>query len=253
MACKRQILIVDFFFPLCRSHFDYPSAHGIEKIAGSGDENRYILKGFSIFRKLELVMQRYGIDNINALERVLDWGVGSARVLRHFLDQGYRNIEGADVDSDNLDWCKRTFASTNFHLLPLFPPSELKNDTYDLIFGISIFTHLNETAQIKWLEELSRILKPNGIVLVSVHGDMAMARSNPSDKLLSSYLLNGFVFSSHDLHGKELVGIDDYYGTTYTSTKYIFHIWNKYFDVLEVVPSLIDNFQDLVIMKKKHR
>jgi len=43
---------------------------------------------------------------------------------------------------------------------------------FDLIFSVSIFTHLPEKMQIAWLEELRRASKPGALVLSSVHGEL---------------------------------------------------------------------------------
>jgi len=48
-------------------------------------------------------------------------------------------------------------SSATFVDLPLHPPSSLKGAGFDLIVGVSIFTHLTETVQLEWLGELQRL------------------------------------------------------------------------------------------------
>jgi hypothetical protein len=48
-------------------------------------------------------------------------------------------------------------SSATFVDLPLHPPSSLKEAGFDLIVGVSIFTHLTETVQLEWLGELQRL------------------------------------------------------------------------------------------------
>ena len=56
------------------------------------------------------------------------------------------------------------------------------DDFIDVIYGISIFTHLSEKLHYDWVHELFRILKPNGIMFLTTQGD------NFKDKLTDAEL-----------------------------------------------------------------
>ena len=48
---------------------------------------------------------------------------------------------------------------------------DYENNFFDVIYGISIFTHLSEEKHLEWKKELYRILKPEGILLLTLQGD----------------------------------------------------------------------------------
>ena len=47
------------------------------------------------------------------------------------------------------------------------------NKHFDVVYSISVFTHLDEHMQDQWLSELRRVLKMDGVLLFTVHGSLA--------------------------------------------------------------------------------
>lgn len=45
-----------------------------------------------------------------------------------------------------------------------------KDQEFDLIYAVSVFTHLSENLQKHWITELTRILQPGGVLLITVKG-----------------------------------------------------------------------------------
>jgi SAM-dependent methyltransferase len=106
-----------------------------------------------------------------AEKRILDFGCGAGRTLRHFAGQASQSeVWGCDIDEPSIRWLSE-------HLCPPFhvflngaePPLAQPNASFDLIWGISVFTHLTDSWS-QWLVELHRVLKPNGLIYLTFMG-----------------------------------------------------------------------------------
>jgi SAM-dependent methyltransferase len=105
-------------------------------------------------------------------KRALDFGCGAGRVLRHFLPESDRCLfHGCDIDEPALAWAIE-------HLSPPFelfasremPPLRRPDASFDLVWAMSVFTHLEHESWSAWLLELHRVLKPGGILIAFLQG-----------------------------------------------------------------------------------
>jgi SAM-dependent methyltransferase len=48
------------------------------------------------------------------------------------------------------------------------PPTDLTADWFDLAFSYSVFTHMREDVHLAWLAELRRVVKPGGLLVLTV-------------------------------------------------------------------------------------
>jgi SAM-dependent methyltransferase len=101
--------------------------------------------------------------------RVLDFGCGSGRFLRHLINAGTgATFDGADIDAACIDWLAR-------HLPPPHaalrnqpdPPLDRPDGHYALIYATSVFTHLTDSWA-AWLCELHRLLDDDGVLIATV-------------------------------------------------------------------------------------
>ncbi len=60
----------------------------------------------------------------------------------------------------------------------------LENESFDCVYAISVFTHLSEKMHYAWIEELFRIIKLNGILIFTTHGDLCAKTLLPAEKML---------------------------------------------------------------------
>lgn len=104
-------------------------------------------------------------------KRVLDFGCGAARVLRHFLREAERGeFWGCDIDRPSIAWVQATLSPPlrAFRNDPE-PPLPFDDEQLDLVWAASVFTHIEDWAP--WLIELHRILAPGGLFVASYLGD----------------------------------------------------------------------------------
>lgn len=109
-------------------------------------------------------------------KRVLDFGCGAGRVLRHFLPEAdVAEVWGCDVHEPSVRWVEahlcpplRVFQS------PPAPPLPMADGTFDLIWAVAVFTHLTESWS-AWLLDLHRVLVPDGLLVATFVGEGASA------------------------------------------------------------------------------
>ncbi len=100
--------------------------------------------------------------------RILDLGCGAGRVIRHLPKMTKAELFGADYNRAFADWCAANLPG-NFSSNGLNPPLEFPNAHFDIVYLLSVFTHLRLATQRRWLAELRRVIRPGGLALVSFH------------------------------------------------------------------------------------
>src|ERR1700681_1104319 len=107
---------------------------------------------------------------IESFSRVLDFGCGSGRVLRQWSPVRGQSLTGSDYNASSVEWVRRNLPFANAVRNSLEPPLPLAAGTFDLCYAVSVFTHLPESLQRRWIEELHRVLEPNAILLLTLSG-----------------------------------------------------------------------------------
>jgi ubiquinone/menaquinone biosynthesis C-methylase UbiE len=173
--------------------------------------------------------------------KILDFGCGCGRVLR-WLMMRFPSTEfyGADVDEEAIRWCVRNLKPAQFEISKPRPPLPYPDSLFDAVYCISVFTHLDEEMQDAWFKELKRILRPNGILMFTVHGSTAamVLDAEEQQKLLCA----GFLFHrSHKLQGI----LPSWYHTAWHTEKYVVERASKWFSSVEY-REIPDSGQDVV-------
>jgi SAM-dependent methyltransferase len=190
---------------------------------------------------------------LDAFANVLDWGVGCGRVARHFPRGRAAALTGCDIDHDNVAWCAANLPGT-FVASRLVPPLPFDAGAFDLVYGVSVFTHLREAMQLRWLDELARVTRSGAYLLMTTHGEAAIdfSRLAPAEyrRTREQVAREGFVVSGtntqldgHAEHAGEYVNV-------WHGEDYVRRVWGGYFDVLHVIPGYILH-HDLVVLRKR--
>jgi SAM-dependent methyltransferase len=51
------------------------------------------------------------------------------------------------------------------------PPSPYPDDNFDLVYAVSVLTHLTPQLADAWIADFARVLRPGGLLFVTTHGD----------------------------------------------------------------------------------
>ncbi len=203
---------------------------------------------------------RVSMGNVRA---VLDFGCGSGRVLPNMavLAPDAR-CYGCDVDPSAIAWAARHRPELSWALTSFDPPLPYDEQSFDLIYSISVFSHLDETLQDRWLQELGRILAPGGAALLSVHGSHALDEFRAGHVSTTWCRSEAFVrdplspaelvfepYARSFWNRSELPGVSGGYGLAFHGGEYLRRHWSQWLQVVDVRERAISEWQDLVVCR----
>ena len=203
----------------------------------------YFLNGLADHLKLMKFVHQHGCT----VENYFDFGCASGRVLRHFCTQGaIANLWGSDINGRHIKWLNDFLPAQlkpiHNHCLPHLP---IADNSLDLISAFSVFTHIDifETA---WLAELHRILRPGGMVYLTVQNDASwqLLRESPDDHPLNAMVLkrqpNFRKILEADLPDHRVdfrrTDLGPYRALVFHSNRYLQRTWGRYFDIIDILP-----------------
>lgn len=117
---------------------------------------RFIWKGFEF-------LSQYVFPK----EKILDLGCGNGRLLQLFRDLEMEYV-GVDSSQKLIEIAEQTYPNDTFQVaealdLPFSPNS------FDKVFSVAVLHHIpSEKLRLKFLEEAKRVLKPEGLLILTV-------------------------------------------------------------------------------------
>jgi SAM-dependent methyltransferase len=116
-----------------------------------------------------------GVD-LAEMKAALDFGCSSGRVLR-VLASAYPLIEwhGCDPNGPAIEWAAGAIAGPRFFRSDDEPPLPLPDGSLDLVYAISIWSHFAPALGLRWFDEMHRLLRPGGHLVLTTHGPTTIA------------------------------------------------------------------------------
>lgn len=241
-----------FFFPDPKLHESLPDEDRRFRVIGNRDPDGFLRQGATDAYRIKAAYENVMHREWSAAGAVLDWGCGCGRVARHLAPSLGSRFHGCDIDADNVSWCAANLPG-EYKASKLRPPLPYDDESFDVIYGISVFTHLRDKWEAAWLKELHRVLKPGGTILMTVHGQTAIdfAALNPSVyKLLMDRVdREGLVVTGDNNQLDGFVEFPSEYVNVFHSPKHIRDVWGQFFANIELLPGYIFT-HDLVVASK---
>jgi len=250
-AAVRKIITELKFLPYyisdihASSRYPLPPVRLRYRVGADFDASTFLTKGERIAGDLLQGVADAGYEP-SQFRSVLDFGCGCGRVmgpLREKMPQAAWH--GADIDPMAIAWMSKNYQGVVLKQNPFHPPSLFGANQFDLIYGVSVFTHLDEAFQDEWLSELHRMSSAGGLLLLSIHGETV----TPPD--ISALRAKGFLFQVTKTGFYKLDGLPDFYQLAWHLPEYIRSHWSRWFEVAGIRPRGINNHQDLVILRRK--
>jgi len=213
-----------------------------EWVAGTSDLDWFLKGGKLGVQTIVSLLEVHGTV-LGELDSVLDFGCGCGRVVRHLRDYETVNVHGTDCNQHAIVWCDEHLNFAEFGTNQLEPRTRYREHCFDLVYAFSVFTHLTESLQSPWMQELRRILKPEGLLIVTVHGDQYFPQIPASEQ--PRYQRGELIVTGREAAGDNLCA-------AYHPEAYVRNVLAKDFDVIECRPqgALGNPLQDAYLLRR---
>jgi SAM-dependent methyltransferase len=243
----------DWYVPDPALHADLPDAERRFRVIGNREADGFLRLGATDAHRIKAAYEAFTGKRWEDLGAILDWGVGCGRVARHLAPGLGERFFGCDIDADNVAWCAAHLPGT-YRPSRLEPPLPFADDSFDAIYGVSVFTHLRAPWEARWLAELHRVLRPGGIILMTLHGQTAIdfQRLDPATyrALQQRVESEGLAVVSANAQLDGFIEHPDEYVNVYHSMAHVRDIWGKWFANISHLRGYIFT-HDLVVATRK--
>jgi len=171
----------------------------------------YFADGWRTLSELMLLLEAVDKPLLRTAS-VLEFASGHGRFTRHLVKAlGAERVTVSDIVVDAVDFSQQTFGVKGFASASV--PEQVRwPQQYELVFVLSLFSHLPRSTWTRWLQVLRDAVVPGGLLVFSTHG--MKAADFDSVKLDDE----GFFFAP----SSESNAIDaNEYGTAFTSERFV--------------------------------
>lgn len=235
---------------------DLPPAVMRFRVIGDCSIEEFFQGGERTREALEAAVREAG-KPIETFRSGLDFGCGCGRVVRAFRRHAsFLKLHATDVDAEAIAWCRQHLPLAEFRVNDGAPPLPYEDEQFDLIWAISVFTHLDEERQFAWLAELRRILRPGGILLATVYGRPSWEsssifwRDQPA-AVVQAIEKRGFHFANTGSDDSIFPDtFPDWYQMTWHTREYVEREWARHYNIRLYLPQGMLGDQDLIVAEK---
>lgn len=261
----------------------FPPQELMANVSGLQNERDFAAHGTDIYSALMQVSPK----PLTEYDAILDFGCGCGRLARMF--KGHPNkIAGCDIDARHVRWIQQNLSFMEAKVSKVTPPIPYRDNEFEAVISISIFSHLTEKSQNQFLAELHRVCRPSGMLFLTVHGQRALNRaiSEPTIRAMLDMeesrfrqaqrdfadnrhafvlqlghlttlpqenisLIETIKQTARSVFGKKVIQEPFEYGITFVPEVYLREHWGKWFEIVDYRYGGIHDFQDIVVLTPK--
>lgn len=192
---------------------------------------------------------------------ICDLASGPGKVLSALRTQNLQRVAAIDVNHGSISWLRSHLKHVDARVERPMPPTSFEEASFDLVLSISLFTHLSEGAQDLWLAEVSRLLRPDGLALLTTHGvtahDGFSQGRRPGISAHDIDVLRGggplgadsYVFLPEASPARRSPGVMSDWGLAFHGSSYIEKRWGRILTVEAILAGALNFGQDVVLAR----
>ena len=220
-----------------------PPGNLIFSATGTRDVSWFLDSGVQTATAFRQALESIGRP-LETFSDVFELGCGCGRVLRQWHNEEGPNFYASDYNPLGVEWAKANLGFVTLRTNDLAPPLQFEGASFDLCYAVSVFTHLPEPLQMPWLTELHRVLRPGGILLVTLSGRGDLVRITAPEQ--AKFDAGELVVIDPEFAGTNMCGV-------YHPESFVRANWSSLFDVLRFLPEGASGSpkQDLYVLEKR--
>ncbi len=223
--------------------FPLPPPNLMYDVIASRWQAVFMDSGEKVVEDMAMQLERHG-HPLHGFFAILDFGCGCGRLIRHVQAHTKASLTGSDYNASLISWCQAHLPFASFSVNQLLPPFDVPSASFDFVYARSVFTHLPATTQAAWIAELGRVIRPGGVLYLTMHGDLVAGGlpAHQRDAMARGELV--VLYSSRA--GENLC-------TTYAGKDYVEEKLCAGFDLLGYIPGRDEDHlrQDIYLLKKQ--
>jgi SAM-dependent methyltransferase len=194
---------------------------------------------------------------IEEMERVLDFGCSSGRVVR-VLAAAYPEVHwtACDPNEPAIAWAKDNLPGIHFYASRQEPPLPEEEGSLDLVYAISIWSHFAPELGLRWFDEMRRVIRPGGRLVLTTHGVQSVAffvgngfrPADQADEILRGLYCEGWWYAAEFGDEGDWGVVNPGWGTAFVTPEWILTRLCPLWRVLEFAPGRNSENQDVYVL-----
>ena len=165
------------------------------------DADVFLETGRLAAEQIRELLAKHGAP-VEQADALLDFGCGCGRVTRYWRTLESTRVVGTDYNAELVDWCRENLPFAEFTTNALRPPLPFGPASFDVAYALAVFTHLGEELALEWVDELARVLRPGGHLVISTAGRSHVDGLTQSER--AQFEADGAVFRFEQAAGTNL-------------------------------------------------